>query len=366
MIGLAVAPEVLLWDERSAALRETVEAEYGVLLNEAFLHLWSKDGTGSAGLEEVQGLVRDTPADALARLLRAPRSSRRLLWPRAGEAARTRRFLRAALLAERQVLGLNGGPLSAGWTADCRAYIRSNGSVVAQPTLSNGLIPLDLRSPHARSLDLMGGSRIVRDVRSTPSTETATRTVERLEAAWRGILAAGGTTAGCVAAWTRVIVPQSSPSGLFWSGSNGEYVGRVVLVNIAEERVSIEEIVDALVHEAIHGFLYMHESLEPWVLDLSLYTDEGAIVSPWSGTLLPVRPFMQACFVWYGLTMFWAQHVGSGAFDQERTYYLLGRALAGFRGDSLADLLAPSRDAIRPELVDLIDELQQTVRSLLG
>jgi HEXXH motif-containing protein len=163
-----------------------------------------------------------------------------------------------------------------------------------------------------------------------------------------------------------VIIPQADPNGLFWSGSNGEYVGRVVLVNSDQERVSIEEVVDALVHEAIHGFLYMHESVEPWVVDRSLYTDEAAIESPWSGTLLPVRPFMQACFVWYGLAMFWALHVGGTVFDRERTHYLLSRSLSGFRGRSLTDLLAPSREGVRPDMLDVIDELQQTVRSLLA
>jgi hypothetical protein len=365
MSGLGVAPDVLLWAEGSAALREPVETEYEALLHEMFQRIGSHTGADGAGARETLALARDTPREGVTRVLRAPRTARRLLWPRVSEAARTRRFLRSALLAERSALALNGSTPFRGWTADCRAYVRASGEVVAQPTIANG-IPIDLRSPHARSLDLMGGSRVIRGVRPTPRADDAARTVARLREAWAGIAASGGTTSACVAAWTRVIVAQADPSGLFWSGSNGEYVGRVVVVDAAEERVSVEEIVDALVHEAIHGFLYMHESVEPWVLDLALYTDEGAIVSPWSGTLLPVRPFMQACFVWYGLTMFWAQHVNGDVFDEERTHYLLGRALAGFRGEPLADLLAASGAAVRPDLVEVIDELQRIVSSLLA
>src|SRR5262249_33229675 len=127
----------------------------------------------------------------------------------------------------------------------------------------------------------------------------------------------------------------------------------------------LEEDVDSMVHEAIHGFLYMHECVEPWVRGYSLYTDEGAIISPWSGNLLPVRPFMQACFVWYGLAMSWARHIGVNVFEQERTYCLLGRALNGVRGSSLADLLKPWQAEIRPESVELVAELPGIVRSLL-
>jgi HEXXH motif-containing protein len=251
-----------------------------------------------------------------------------------------------------------------GWTADGRAFIRPNATVRIQPVLEDR-IPLDMQSPHARSVDLVGGSRPVFPARPAPSAETRRQSVARVEAAWQGIRATPGSAADAVAAWTRVVVVQSEASGKFWSGSNGQYIGRVVLANVDSPGTPVEDVADALVHEAIHGFLYMHECVQPWVRGYSLYTDEGAIISPWSGALLPVRPFMQACFVWYGLAMFWAQHMDGDIFARDRARFLLFRAVTGFRKGALADHLQPWRDEVEPEMVELIAELQRIVISLL-
>jgi hypothetical protein len=355
--ALEVAPELLLWDARAPALRAPIEARFGAALEEAYWKLCEADADGLAQLS------RDTPADTLVRVIAAPRSVRRLVWKRSGETTRSLRFLRQALLVEHALL--NGGDGAEGWTADGRAHCGGAGNVLTQPLIAGDRIPLDLVSPHARSIDLMGGSRIIRQ-RSKPGSAVAEGTAIRLGEAWQAIASEGGTAGECVAAWTRVIVAQPDGSGQFWSGTNGEYVGRVVLVNVQDPRVTLEEIMDAVVHEAIHGLLYMHESVEPWVSDPALYTAEPAVTSPWSGSPLPLRPFMQACFVWYGLAMFWAPQIGNPRFDAERVHYLLRRAIGGFASDSLLDLLAPYEDAVRPDMLELIAELQRTVRSLMG
>jgi HEXXH motif-containing protein len=168
-----------------------------------------------------------------------------------------------------------------------------------------------------------------------------------------------------VAAWTRVIVMQFDESGQFWSGSNGQYIGRVMLVNAHRQQTTVEELADALVHEGIHGFLSMQERVEPWVHDASLYTDAPAVVSPWSGNPLPLRPFLQACFVWYGLTMFWGEHIDGTVFDTAITRRMLMRALRGFCGQSFADILWPWRDKVRPELIQLLTDMQRSVRWLV-
>jgi hypothetical protein len=367
MTRLSVAPQVLMWNRESDRLRQSVEQEFEVLLNEAFLRESEEAGAanGSASVDGVAlGAERDMPEEAIRHVVRSPRVVRYLLWPRTRDKARIRKLLSAALTAERALLGLETPTGFSGWTADYRAFIRASGHIEVQPTLA-GCIPIDVRSPHARSIDLWGGSRIQHPPRKTPSPEAAERLVARAERAWQGINAADVAVANCVTAWTRVIVAQSEDSGKFWSGSNGQYVGRVVLANADAARSPVEELADAIVHEAIHGFLYMHEYVEPWVKGYSLYTDEGAIASPWSGSLLPVRPFMQACFVWYGLAMFWALHVGANTFDQQQTYYQLGRALVGFRSGALADLLLPWKTEVSPEMIELIDELQRIVRSML-
>jgi hypothetical protein len=364
MTGLGVAPQVLMWGSDSPALRVEVEREYEVLLHEALARAGraKDDACDGDGVTELAGA--DAGPEVVAQVMRAPRTVSRLLWPRQGERERTAQFLRKAFAVERVVRGLKPPGRFSGWTADCRAFVASSGDVSEQPVLEGG-IPLDLRSPHARSLDLMGGSHTVHPARSAPSSKRAVRLSTCTEQAWQGVRASQGSVAECVGAWTRVIIVQSDGSGKFWSGSNGQYVGRVVLVNVDAANTRVEELADAIVHEATHGFLYMHECVEPWVRGYALYTDEGAIVSPWSGSLLPVRPFMQACFVWYGLAMFWAQHVSGALFDREQTRFLLGRSLVGFRNGSLADLLKPWRAEILSDIVEIIDELQRIIRSML-
>jgi len=94
---------------------------------------------------------------------------------------------------------------------------------------------------------------------------------------------------------------------LFTSGSDGGYIGRIVICNghTVEESV----IVDALVHEAIHGLLYMIDELNVWQPDRELSNEIGrTVVSPWSNNFITIRNLVQAIYVWYGLYNFWEKY----------------------------------------------------------
>jgi hypothetical protein len=357
------AAAVLRWTEPVAGLGRRVELEFEALLHEALLRVWEQPAFDRATVD--QPFEEDgTPIEVYRRVLLAPRTVRRLLWPRRDQHAATREYWLAACEIERALSGLRTKGTSTGWTADGRAFVAADGSCIVQPTLDSD-IALDLCSPHALALNLSGGDAPADPPRMPPAAQAVQHIASRLLDAWKGICASELAVSRCVADWTRVIIAQHDPSQRFWSGSNGQYVGRVMIVNPDTAKSSTEEIADALVHEAIHGFLYMHESVERWVLGNELYTSVGVIRSPWSGELLPVRPFMQAAFVWYGLAMFWAQHVGGGVFDSNRACAMLERALAGFRRGSLVNRLKPWRAKIRTELIEAIDDLQQDVLSLL-
>ena len=347
-----VTPQVLTWDAGTEGLRRPIEKEFEILLYESLRR---------AGGEEQASA---TPHEGTRLAMTAPRMARLLLWPGTSPQARTRRLLKAAFSAERAVMGVDDGCGFSGWTADGRARVRPNGEVAWQPMLSGTFIPLDLRSPHARSLDLHGGSRMVCPPRLAPADDVTQEAIARVEEAWRSIRATPGTVADCVAAWTRVVVVQSDGSGQFWSRSNGQYIGRVMLVNPHLHQTPVAEVADALVHEAIHSFLSMQERAEPWVHDASLYTDAAVVVSPWSGNPLPVGPFLKACFVWYGLTMFWGEHVGGAIFGEAPARRMLVRALQGFCGQNFADILWPWHDRVRSELMELVTDMQRSVRWL--
>lgn len=360
MNGLAVAPRALMWSRHDEPQSRQIEQEFEALLHEALLaHV------RACGEEEwVRTQAAALPAETFRRFLRAPRTGQRLLWPEQAERAETMAFLRAALRAESVLAGLEPPGGFAAWTADCRAFVDPEG--VFRQKKVGGVLPLDLVSPFARSLDLTGGSAAVLPPRPIPAPATQRAVAGRIGEALEGIGVVSPDALDRVLAWTRVVVAQNDGTGRFSSGSNGQFVGRTMLVNVEVPSVPLEAIVDGLVHESIHGLLYMHETVNPWVTTFDLYTDEGAIVSPWSGTRLPVRPFMQACFVWYGLAMFWAGSMPAGIFDPVEASGMLTRALAGFARGPLVDELRAWRDHIDPALPEVIDELQSVVLSLLG
>ncbi len=356
---LTDAARVLRWAEPQDGVGHRVEVEFEALLSELLHELWRS--TGPLGGPFVDSSL---PTEAYRRALLAPRTVRRLLWYRARQHNDVCEYWLAACRAEKAVLGLPVPGRQDGWTADGRAYVRADGRVMAQPLLS-GEIAVDQCSPHALRLDLSGGNAPAEPLRQPPSAATSERVVARLQDAWRGIGASSPEVQRNVRTWARVIVAQSDASGRFWSGSNGQYIGRVMIVNADAPSTPTEELADALVHEAIHAFLYMHEFLQPWVLGNALYTSAGVIRSPWSGNQLPVRPYMQAAFVWYGLAMFWAQHLGGKAFDTAQACSLLERALSGFRRGPLVDRLKPWKAKIKPEVIEAVDGLQQDILSLL-
>jgi hypothetical protein len=105
---------------------------------------------------------------------------------------------------------------------------------------------------------------------------------------------------------TFAILMEKMPSreNLFTSGSDGSYIGRVLICN--GHTVEDSVLVDALVHESIHGLLYMIDELNIWQPTRLASEKLGKIItSPWSSNPLNIRNLVQAIYVWYGLYNFW-------------------------------------------------------------
>ena len=348
MSTLSVAADVLSWSGDSASKRDSIEREFTAFILTLADATWDSDA---------ERFTEGLDAGSLTRVLFAPRTVRRLIWTAHEQRADIRRFLSDAIELERALPAPLGHAAGSGWTADCRAYVK-DGVVALQPLLA-GVIPIDTRSPHARSVDLEGGSRPVQPARADPPAAYSEFISSIISDAFERIRSAEKTVAECVVAWSRTIVAQSDDSANFSSGSNGQYIGRVVLANLDASRVTVEAVAEAMVHEAIHGFLYMHESVNPWTTDLSLYTSRGDVISPWTGACLPVRAFLQACFVWFGLAMFWASHVlKSPVFEPQQVRTHFERAIRGFQSGLLVDRLSARRDVLNPDVLDAIRELQ--------
>jgi HEXXH motif-containing protein len=166
--------------------------------------------------------------------------------------------------------------------------------------------------------------------------------------------------------FTKVLVVQKHPTeDTFSSGTTGQYIGRSVVTNMQRSDLNVAEVADSIVHEAIHALLSMQERRRKWVLEEDLYDSTPRAISPWSGRHLPLRAFLQACFVWYGLLNFWLQAYTrgieiersseSGRQIQDR----IAAAATGFLKGSLFDHISEFTDRISPDILNAIEEMQQ-------
>lgn len=159
----------------------------------------------------------------------------------------------------------------------------------------------------------------------------------------------------------------------FASNSPQGLVGLAVLRNGQLPIVDDVVVAEALVHEAIHGFVGMSEAIglasrrpeDRWLADDRFYEGTSCTVSPWTGTPLDLPTYLHACFVWWGLLQLWAALSGSGLFDERRTRSRLVRAARGFKGRALLISLRPHSAALHPALLATFDAMAGEVDELL-
>lgn len=222
-----------------------------------------------------------------------------------------------------------------------------------------GLPPADLDSPHARTVDLTGAALTTKP-RPPMLSVDRDLTTQRLYDAAALLESIGGTLPWFVRTFTLNLVVQSDRSDTrFSSGSHGYFVGRTVLANVHRPGLRPADVVDAMVHESIHSLLYMQEDQEGWFLDPELLHSPTTICSPWTGNPLPLRPYLQACFVWYGLVHLWARAMPVAPLDDARRLML--RAAHGFLESPLTDRVRAVQSGIEPALLDTIQQMQDRI-----
>jgi hypothetical protein len=134
-----------------------------------------------------------------------------------------------------------------------------------------------------------------------------------------------------------------------------------MFINAHLPAIDRERLADALVHEAIHSLLYMHETREPWIVDDRSVPRDAALESPWSGARLTVRNFLQACFVWFGLAHFWARVEDGLSFRPDRVKEHAATARRGFLAGPLDRQLASYSNAIAPPLLEMMRKMQANI-----
>lgn len=362
------AVEVLDWD---AATGNQIHQDYVLLLADRLGFTLARVATPLA--EALRSELELLPDDSWLRIVTAPRITYLLLWPARHSAEEAADAIAKAILVEKARTGagaitpnMSTPPTQTTWSAVGDGWLGHDGGFVAGPAL-DGMPPLDFFSPHALSIDIEGEIDEVDTPRSPYRPAQANDILVLLKDVRERLVATNLRIAEFVELFTKSLVlqPDSQAPELFSTGSSAQYVGRSVFGNPHLPKVDAALLAEGLVHEAIHSLLYMGERLEPWVNSEEIYGPELRTRSEWTGNPLPLRSYLQACFVWYGLAMFWAQAFSAEIFDGERARSRLEQALSGFLKGHVLDQVRPYSEHINSEVLDAIDALQARVRNAL-
>jgi HEXXH motif-containing protein len=156
-----------------------------------------------------------------------------------------------------------------------------------------------------------------------------------------------------------VLIRRSSAIDGASSSSNREFVGFCLLSNIhiPPDRVLVS--VEALVHEAIHQYLYRTELTSGNFCDLS---ELRTYRSPWSGKRIPLHSLIHASFVWFGLLGLWCQ-LAKTVTDPEEGLVVRGKVAQTLFGyafirEMMASPIFP-RSSVQPRIIELIEHIAQ-------
>jgi hypothetical protein len=141
------------------------------------------------------------------------------------------------------------------------------------------------------------------------------------------------------------------------SATSGSYINRVVLAN--PELLSPSVLIDSLVHECIHGLLFMVNELEAWLPTVDEAGQYGEqFTSYWSGRGLALRSFLEAHFVWYGLLRFWEFASQHNLYSQEYAQERIELIKAGFAKVDIEAVNARLSKKLSAKLVAAIKQMK--------
>jgi hypothetical protein len=293
------------------------------------------------------------------RVLRAPEVTRRLLFAAAGPDD-TEAFLATAVGVELALADQGSPPAEPSWSALGDVRVGPDGTTEMWPQLTGDrTMALDFGSPQARSIDLSGRFERTSAARPSFTTDQVHAIHRRVAEVMSELAALDSALEHFVQRATCVLVLQIDPDGAdhVASGTNGIYIGRSFVTNPHDPGASLDCLAEGIVHEAIHGLLYRESLDRAWVSgDAAL--EVPRVRSPWTGRALPVRPFLEAAHVWFGLAHLWALGSQSTSFDPRVVRARLARSVQGFTEGPVVDLVRPWWPDIRTEVIERIAGIQ--------
>jgi hypothetical protein len=222
-----------------------------------------------------------------------------------------------------------------------------------------GSIPIDFASSNAANAQESDDKREYIQY----SEEEKALVCERLNETFRRIERVSEATAYLIKQRVKVIIPLKRADGGSGSTSQPRYPGRILLRGV--EICSYGALASGLVHESMHQVLYILEWVGPFIVeDPDMRAVE--IKSAWTGRDLPLHSFIHACFIWYGLSTFWALARSTDAFEPADIGRQLKRSLSGFREQNPIEHLAPYAGMLRYDVLKVAGMLRDRLQSVLS
>ncbi len=163
-----------------------------------------------------------------------------------------------------------------------------------------------------------------------------------------------------VTALTEVLALRREPAEAkaFYSSTFSGCPGLVRLTNAHLPNVDTATLVEALVHEAIHCILHLHEELEePFVRTAE--ANHAKVVSPWTGATIRLQSYIHACAVWYGIYWLWSMDGFVTGDVRARAETLRQRAYGGFQHYPVSVGLAPFDGLLTKSIKEFLQELEE-------
>jgi hypothetical protein len=190
--------------------------------------------------------------------------------------------------------------------------------------------------------------------------------IEKLTLAFEAVDSVSSEISEFVSAYVNVIVIRAelSCSDVFSSSSFLPLPGLCLLCNAHLDTVTIPRLQEALVHEAIHCFLFLIEELQNPILRDPCWHDE-MVSSPWTGTKIGLHSFVHASAVWYGMHRFWSHGIQDGMPRDLRfhSYYMRRVAMAenGFKSSRFSETLGRVAAMLSDDALALVGSLQRAI-----
>jgi hypothetical protein len=225
----------------------------------------------------------------------------------------------------------------------------------------DGEISCDYNAPWKLPTMDRGGSEF--SFLTPPQIECA---IEKLMLAFDAVDAVSKEMSEFVSAYVSVIVIRAelSYSNAFSSSSFLPLPGLCLLCNSHLDAVTVQRLQEALVHEAIHCFLFLIEEVQKPLLRDPCWHDE-TVSSPWTGTEIGLHSFVHASAVWYGMHRFWSYglQLGMPRAQHFQSYYVRRIAMAerGFKSSRFSETLNRVGAMLSDDALALVNSLQRTV-----